>query len=162
MRASVVGAGLRYHAGLGAQLSGGSALAPLLSRSGSFLALGSTTPFEAEMGESKPVLFLSQHMGCCLQRGNDCLCVARRLTGMSGEALMSLPQKQLSSTSSPMASWVISCSADSPSFLPRSLWMEGFAGGFPARVSLFLYSSAFSVVPVQLLALRSGSLDYLS
>ena len=137
------------------------ALAPLLSRSGSFMALGSTTPFEAAMGDSKSVFFLTQQMGCCLQKGNECLCVARSLTGMSGEARMSLPHKQLSSVSSSMASWVTTCFANSPSFLPHSLWMELFAGGFPALVSSFLYGSAFSVMPAQLLMLKSGSLKYL-
>lgn len=137
------------------------ALAPSLSRSGSFMALGSTTPSEAAMGDSKSVLFLTQQMGCCLQKGNEYLCMAHSLTGMSGEALMSLPHKQLPSASSSTASWVTSCFANSPSFLPHSPWMEHFAGGSPTLVSSFLYSSAFSVVPVQLLTLKSGSLEYL-
>lgn len=137
------------------------ALAPLLSRSGSLMALESTTPFEAATGDSKSVLFLTQQMGCCLQKNPECLCMAHSLTGMSGEALKSLSHKQLLSASSSMASWVTSCFAYSPSFLPHSLWMEVFAGGFPALVSSFLYNSAFSVVPVQLLMLKSGSLKYL-
>lgn len=73
---------------------------------------------------------------------------------------MLLPHKQLSSASSSTASWVTSYFENSPSFLPHSFWMEVFARGFPALVSSFLHSSAFSVVPAQLLALKSGSLKY--
>lgn len=137
------------------------ALAPLLSRSGSLMALGSTTPSETAMGDSKSVFFLTQQMGCCLQKGNKCLCMAYSLTGMSGEALMLHPHKQLTSASSSKASWVTSHFTNSSSFLPHSLWMELFAGGFPALISSFLYSSAFSVVTVQLLTLKNGSLKYL-
>lgn len=50
---------------------------------------------------------------------------------------------------------------NSPSFLPHSVCMEAFAGGFPVLVSPFLHSSAFSVVPVQLFTLKNGSLKYL-
>lgn len=110
------------------------------------------------MGDPKPALFLTQQMGCCCEKGNECHCMACSLTGMSGEALMLLPHEQLSSASSSMASWVTSYFENSPSFLPHSVWMEVFAGGFPALVSPFLHSSAFSVVPAQLLALKSGSL----
>lgn len=114
----------------------------------------------APVGDPKSALFLTQQMGCCCAEEMNCHCMACSLTGMSGEALMLLPHKQLSSASSSMASWVTSYFENSPSFLAHSIWMEVFAGGFPALVSPFLHSSAFSVVPAQPLILKSGSLKY--
>lgn len=111
-------------------------------------------------GWSKTSPFPDTTDGLLLWKGNGCHCMACSLTGMSGAALMLLPHKQLSSASSSTASWVTSYFENSPSFLPHSFWMEVFARGFPALVSSFLHSSAFSVVPAQLLSLKSGSLKY--
>lgn len=140
---TLVGSGLTSPQGFS------TALSALSSSRGSLIALRSTTPFRAAMGDSKSFLFLIQQMSFCLQKGNECLCMAQSLTGMSGEVLMLLPHKQLSFSSSSMASCVTSCFSVYPAFHTPPAWsllLEGFLLLSPHSCTSWPYQCARATV----------------